>query len=191
MASRCCWPARSSSSWPVMYSYQQTAISGQPYVAWRVVAGWRATKRREDGSVAQVALQSITKRFGEVVAINDLTLAVRDREFLVLLGPSGAGKTTTLRTVAGLEKPDDGNVLIDDVERERVHPCRAQRCLCLPGLCALSVHDGLSEYGVPLKAPTPGGGGSEALRWISGCAPSPPCCRSSTCSAQAGPAQRR
>ena len=59
--------------------------------------------------MAQLALQSITKRFGEVVAIKDLTLTVRDREFVVLLGPSGAGKTTTLRTVAGLEQPDTGS----------------------------------------------------------------------------------
>ena len=55
---------------------------------------------------------SVTKRFGDVVAMNDLTLTVRDREFLVLLGPSGAGKTTTLRTVAGLEKPDDGRCVL-------------------------------------------------------------------------------
>jgi multiple sugar transport system ATP-binding protein len=64
--------------------------------------------------VAQISLQGITKRFGEVVAIRDLTLDVQDREFLVLLGPSGAGKTTTLRTVAGLEIPDAGTVRINN-----------------------------------------------------------------------------
>jgi multiple sugar transport system ATP-binding protein len=62
--------------------------------------------------VAQITLQGVTKRFGEVVAIRELNLDVRDREFLVLLGPSGAGKTTTLRTVAGLEKPEAGTVHI-------------------------------------------------------------------------------
>jgi len=72
--------------------------------------------------VAQLALQSITKRFGEVVAMDDFSLTVRDREFLVLLGPSGAGKTTTLRTVAGLEKPDAGSVRIDDVLVNRFTP---------------------------------------------------------------------
>ena len=60
--------------------------------------------------MARVYLQGVTKRFGDVLAIRDLTLEVQDREFLVLLGPSGAGKTTTLRTVAGLEKPDEGSV---------------------------------------------------------------------------------
>lgn len=56
-------------------------------------------------------LKNITKTFGEVTAIKNLCLMVEDREFFVLLGPTGAGKTTTLRVVAGLEKPDSGKVL--------------------------------------------------------------------------------
>jgi multiple sugar transport system ATP-binding protein len=72
--------------------------------------------------LARISLQGITKTFGEVVAIRDLTLEVHDREFLVMLGPSGAGKTTTLRTVAGLEKPDGGSVRIDGKSMERSTP---------------------------------------------------------------------
>jgi multiple sugar transport system ATP-binding protein len=63
--------------------------------------------------MAELAIHNLTKRFGSVTAINDMTLTVADREFLVLLGPSGAGKTTTLRCVAGVERPDAGEVRFD------------------------------------------------------------------------------
>jgi multiple sugar transport system ATP-binding protein len=64
--------------------------------------------------MAQVQLQGISKRFGNVAAVRDVTLTVDDQEFLVLLGPSGCGKTTTLRMVAGLEEPSSGRVFIAD-----------------------------------------------------------------------------
>jgi multiple sugar transport system ATP-binding protein len=55
------------------------------------------------GSVmASVTFEHVSKRFGDVIAVNDLNLAVEDREFLVLVGPSGCGKTTALRLLAGL-----------------------------------------------------------------------------------------
>ncbi len=58
-------------------------------------------------------MDGITKTFGEVKAVDNVSLLVDHGEFLVLLGPSGCGKTTTLRCVAGLERVDDGRVLID------------------------------------------------------------------------------
>jgi len=68
--------------------------------------------------MAQIELKDVTKRFGANVALNGLSLNVADGEFFVLLGPTGAGKTTTLRTIAGLEKPTSGEVLIagEDVQ---------------------------------------------------------------------------
>ena len=63
--------------------------------------------------MADVFLRNISKRFGSVEAVRELSLEVGDGEFLVLLGPSGAGKTTTLRLITGLEQPDTGSVLID------------------------------------------------------------------------------
>jgi multiple sugar transport system ATP-binding protein len=60
--------------------------------------------------MAELVLSGVTKRFGATVAVADLCLRVGDGEFLVLLGPTGAGKTTTLRLVAGLERPDAGSV---------------------------------------------------------------------------------
>ena len=68
---------------------------------------------------AEVTLRGLTKRFDDVVAVDDVDLQVDAGEFMSLLGPSGCGKTTTLRLVAGFEKPDEGAVLIagDDVAR--------------------------------------------------------------------------
>ena len=63
--------------------------------------------------LADVALTAVSKRFGDVEAVRDLSLSVADGEFVVLLGPTGAGKTTTLRLIAGLERPDAGEVVID------------------------------------------------------------------------------
>jgi multiple sugar transport system ATP-binding protein len=63
--------------------------------------------------VAAVSTSNITKHFGDVVAVDGISLAVRDGEFLVLLGPSGCGKTTLLRIISGLEKPTSGEILID------------------------------------------------------------------------------
>ncbi|MGY4247344.1 ABC-type sugar transport system ATPase subunit [Bradyrhizobium sp. USDA 4523] len=62
--------------------------------------------------MVDVSLRNISKRFGAVEAVRDLSLTVNDGEFLVLLGPSGAGKTTTLRLITGLESPDAGSVMI-------------------------------------------------------------------------------
>ena len=64
--------------------------------------------------MARVALDHITKRFDDVVAVDDLSLEAHDEEFLVLLGPSGCGKSTALRIIAGLEAPTDGTVRIGD-----------------------------------------------------------------------------
>jgi multiple sugar transport system ATP-binding protein len=64
--------------------------------------------------MATVTYDHVTKRFGDVVAVNDLDLAVRDGEFLVLVGPSGCGKTTALRMLAGLEEQTSGDIFIGE-----------------------------------------------------------------------------
>jgi multiple sugar transport system ATP-binding protein len=62
--------------------------------------------------MAEVALNNVTKRFKSVTAVDDLSFNVADGEFVVLLGPTGAGKTTTLRLIAGLERADGGEIRI-------------------------------------------------------------------------------
>src|SRR3954470_24129086 len=66
--------------------------------------------------MADVSLQTITKRFRRKTALEDVSFEIHDGEFFVLLGPSGAGKTTTLRVVAGLERQDAGEVLFDGAD---------------------------------------------------------------------------
>ena len=62
--------------------------------------------------MANVTLKSVVKRFGEVVAVNNVDLDIQDEEFMVLVGPSGCGKTTTLRCIAGLEEVDEGEIIL-------------------------------------------------------------------------------
>ena len=64
--------------------------------------------------MSHITLKNITKRFGAITALNDVSFEVKDAEFFVLLGPTGAGKTTTLRVIAGLTKPEAGSVDFDD-----------------------------------------------------------------------------
>jgi len=62
--------------------------------------------------MSDVNLQGIVKRFGEVQAVAGVDLHISSGEFLVVLGPSGCGKTTLMRTIAGLEKPEEGQINI-------------------------------------------------------------------------------
>ncbi len=65
-------------------------------------------------TLPEVYLENLTKRFSDVVAVDHITLRIRSGELLTLLGPSGCGKTTTLRLIAGLLKPDEGDVYFDN-----------------------------------------------------------------------------
>ncbi|MFQ5922666.1 MAG: ABC transporter ATP-binding protein [Anaerolineales bacterium] len=64
--------------------------------------------------MASVTYDHVYKRFGDVVAVNDMYIEIEDKEFLVLVGPSGCGKTTALRLLAGLEEISEGQILIGD-----------------------------------------------------------------------------
>jgi multiple sugar transport system ATP-binding protein len=64
--------------------------------------------------VAKVQLEHLTKKFGNVTAVNDMTLEIPDKQFTVLVGPSGCGKTTCLRLIAGLEEATAGDIYIGD-----------------------------------------------------------------------------
>lgn len=72
--------------------------------------------------MAKVELRNITKRFGDVTALDSVSLTVPDGQFFVLLGASGAGKSTTINIISGIEHPDDGTVHLNDVDVTRDFP---------------------------------------------------------------------
>lgn len=73
---------------------------------------------------AIISIRNITKRFGSVVAVDDVSIDIRPNEFFALLGPSGCGKTTLLRMISGLEMPTEGTILVDGVDATDVPPNR-------------------------------------------------------------------
>ena len=80
--------------------------------------------RPTDDERGRVWLDGITKRYGDQVAVDDLSLAIQPGEFISLLGPSGCGKTTTLRMIAGFEHPDEGDILISGTSVLNTPPYR-------------------------------------------------------------------
>jgi len=72
--------------------------------------------------MAEVVFDGVSKRFKDVAAVRDLDLAIADGEFVVLLGPTGAGKTTILRLAAGLERADGGRILIGGQDATHAEP---------------------------------------------------------------------
>jgi len=72
--------------------------------------------------LARVTLRGLTKKYGEVAALDGFSLDVPDKSLVVLLGPTGAGKTTSFKCTAGLVKPDDGEVLLDGESVNDVPP---------------------------------------------------------------------
>ena len=71
---------------------------------------------RDDEARGALEMRSITKRYGAVLAVDDVSLTLPAGSFFSLLGPSGCGKTTLLRIIAGLQQPDVGGVLIDELD---------------------------------------------------------------------------
>jgi spermidine/putrescine transport system ATP-binding protein len=73
-------------------------------------------------SQGDIRLVELVKRYGDVVAVNGIDVHVTPGEFFTLLGPSGCGKTTTLRLIAGFERPDEGRILLDGTDMSRTPP---------------------------------------------------------------------
>ena len=80
--------------------------------------------------MSTLKIKNLTKRFDEVVAVDDLSLEVPEGEFLTLLGPSGCGKTTTLRAIAGFHHPDTGEIWFGDRLMNNVPPNRRNTAMC-------------------------------------------------------------
>jgi multiple sugar transport system ATP-binding protein len=103
--------------------------------------------------MAEVILQGINKSFGETPAVSDLDLEIADGECVVLLGPTGAGKTTTLRLIAGLDRPDNGRILIGGYDVAKEAPAGRDVAFVFQQYSLyphLSVYDNLA---FPLRSP--------------------------------------
>ncbi|WP_119304254.1 ABC transporter ATP-binding protein [Dongia deserti] len=103
--------------------------------------------------MAEVRLERVEKRFGDVTAVTGIDLTIHDGEFVVLLGPTGAGKTTTLRLIAGLEKPDHGRVSIGGRDATPLSPMERNVAFVFQQYSLyphLSVYDNLA---FPLRSP--------------------------------------
>ncbi len=101
--------------------------------------------------MAEIYIENLTKFFGKILAVNDVTLTIKDREFAVLLGPSGCGKSTILNCIAGLEKPSSGKIFIDGQDMERVPPHKRNIAMVFQNYALyphMSVYNNLS---FPLK----------------------------------------
>lgn len=100
-----------------------------------------------------IELRNVTKRYGvTTIAVRDLNLEIRDKEFLVIYGPSGAGKTTTLRLIAGLTKPTKGDILRDGESLLDVAPENRDMAMAFENYALyshMSVYDNLA---FPLRA---------------------------------------
>jgi multiple sugar transport system ATP-binding protein len=74
--------------------------------------------------MASIKLDNVTKRFGKTTAVASLNLEIKDGEFFCVLGPPGAGKTTLLRLIVGLERPEEGKIIIGGEEVNDLHPSK-------------------------------------------------------------------
>jgi multiple sugar transport system ATP-binding protein len=106
-----------------------------------------------EARMAEAALRGVTKHFGETRAISEITLTVADGEFIVLLGPTGAGKTTTLRLFAGLEHPDKGRVEIAGQDVTAVEPAQRDVAFVFQQYSLYPHYSVFDNLAFPLRAP--------------------------------------
>ena len=98
-----------------------------------------------------IRFENVSKRFGKVVAVDDVTLDIAEGEFFALLGPSGCGKTTLLRMLAGFETPSAGRIFIDGIDVSRVPPNRRPVNMVFQNYAVFPHMNGADNVGYGLK----------------------------------------
>lgn len=103
--------------------------------------------------MAKIELCNITKKFGSLTALDDISFEVKDKEFFVLFGPAGAGKTTILKVIAGIEFPDKGEVKISDKSVNYVEPAKRNVSMVFENYALyphLTIYDNIAS---PMRSP--------------------------------------
>ena len=103
--------------------------------------------------MSEVRLEGLTKKFDDTTALNDVSITIPDGSFVVLLGPTGAGKTTALRMVSGLDQPDQGDVFIGGQSMKGLTPAQRNVAMVFQQYSLyphMSVRENLA---FPLKSP--------------------------------------
>lgn len=103
--------------------------------------------------MGKVTLDNVWKRFGKIEALKGISFECRDGEFFCLLGPSGAGKTTTVRVIAGLELPNEGEIHIDEVPMKGVQPKDRDIAVVFESYALYSHLTVYENLAFPLRAP--------------------------------------
>ena len=106
--------------------------------------------------MSEIRLENISKSFKHVEAVKNLSFTVKDGELVVLLGPTGAGKTTTLRLIAGLEKADDGSIFIDGRNVTALQPAERDVAFVFQQYSLYPRYTVFDNLAFPLRSPLRG-----------------------------------
>ncbi len=104
--------------------------------------------------MSNISLKNVSKSFGKQTAVVGISLDISDGEFIVLLGPTGAGKTTTLRLIAGLENPDSGIIEMDGARANEMPPANRNVCFVFQQYSLYPHYSVYDNIAFPLRSPT-------------------------------------
>lgn len=103
--------------------------------------------------MSEVKVENVSKKFGDINAVSNLSFTVKDGEFVVLLGPTGAGKTTTLRLIAGLEQADEGKIFIGNEDATQFQPAQRDVAFVFQQYSLYPNYTVYNNLAFPLRSP--------------------------------------
>ena len=103
--------------------------------------------------MAKVKIENVSINFETTVALSNINFEVKNSEFFILLGPTGAGKTTTLRLISGLERPDSGKILIDGIDVTKVQPAYRDTAFVFQQYSLYPNYSVFDNLAFPLRSP--------------------------------------